>query len=131
MITPEQFVKEVVGSWSLKQVMEAVDGLKKELGISDLAVAAPAAAAPTAAAAPVEEKTEFGVFLKGLSDPKMKTKVVLLVKTVAEASLPDAKKMVEGASPETPCELKAGLPQADAKSLKEKVEAVGGIVEIK
>jgi large subunit ribosomal protein L7/L12 len=118
-------IVEEVKALSVLELSELVKALEETFGVSAAAMAAPAAGA--AAAEPVEEKTEFDVVLAGLSDPKAKIKVIKVVREVTGLGLADAKAAVENA----PTTLKEAAAKEDADSIKEKVEAAGGKVELK
>lgn len=128
MMTPEDLIK-AIPSWTLKDVMKAVEGIKEAFGISEMALAgASTSAAPQQTEAPQEEKTEFTVVLTGFAEGK-KIGVMKGLRTLG-ASLPDAKKMVEGLG-SAPVEVKTGIPKAEAEDLKKQLEEAGGTVEIK
>ena len=132
MTTPQDFVKSI-SSWSVKDVMHAVELLKEEFGISDMALA-PQAAAPQASGAAAEpaaaeEKTEFSVLLTGFGEGK-KIGVIKAVKSISGVSLGDAKKIVEEVA-SSPYEVKAGIPKAESEDLKKQLEEAGGTVEVK
>ncbi len=119
-------IVEEVKSLSVLELSELVKALEETFGVSAASMAAPAAGA--AAAAPeVEEKTEFDVVLAGLADPKGKIKVIKAVREITGLGLADAKAAVENA----PTTLKEAAAKAEADEIKEKVEAVGGKVELK
>ncbi|MCD8341422.1 MAG: 50S ribosomal protein L7/L12 [Clostridiales bacterium] len=119
-------IVEEVKSLSVLELSDLVKALEETFGVSAASMAAPAAGA--AAAAPeVEEKTEFDVVLAGLADPKGKIKVIKVVREITGLGLADAKAAVENA----PTTLKEAAAKAEADEIKEKVEAVGGKVELK
>ena len=72
-----------------------------------------------------EEKTEFDVILVSFGEKKIQ--VIKEVRAITGLGLKEAKELVEGA----PTPLKEGISKDEAESIKEKVEAVGGAVEIK
>jgi len=136
MITPENLVKDI-SSWSVKDVMHAVELLKKEFGISDM-VLAPQAAGPAAVSAGVEpateEKTEFSVFLTGFNKGEgIKLNVMKAIRKILGTdviSLIDAKKIVEDLG-NTPYKVRADIAKAEADEIKKQIEDAGGIVEVK
>ena len=74
-----------------------------------------------------EEKTEFTVTLKGLSDPGKKIGVIKEVRNVIPGlGLKEAKELVEGA----PKVLKEDVSKEEAAKIKEAITAAGGEVEI-
>src|SRR4051812_44739060 len=89
-----------------------------------VAVAGPAAG-PAAAAAPVEEKTEFTVVLKGGGANKIG--VIKVVREVTGLGLKDAKDLVDGA----PKDVKAGVNKAESDDIAKKLKDAGAEVEIK
>ena len=80
-----------------------------------------------AAAAPVEEKTAFDVILKS-GDAAKKIAIIKEVRAaVPGLGLAEAKALVEGA----PKTVKEGVTKEEAEEIKKKIEAAGGVVEIK
>lgn len=113
---------------TLKQAKELSDYLKEVHGIEaaagGVAIAMPAGGG--AGAAPAEAvKTEFDVVLTNHGDKKLD--VVKVVKTITNASLMDAKKMVESC----PAKIKEAVSKEEAEKIKKEIEAVGGVVELK
>jgi len=96
----------------------------------DVSAAAPVMAAgmmPVAAEAEeavVEEQTAFDVQLKEIGDQKIK--VIKEVRAITGLGLKEAKAAVE----EAPTIVKEGVSQEEADEVKEKLEAVGAVVEI-
>lgn len=86
-------------------------------------VAAPAAGG--AAAAEEAGPTNYDVILKEIGANKIA--VIKVVKEVAGLGLKEAKDVVDGA----PKAVKNNLPEAEAKKLKEQLEAAGAVVELK
>ena len=112
---------EALKSMSILEINELVKALEEEFGVSAVAVAAPAAGA---AAAEVEEKTEFNVVLKEIGPEKIK--VIKAVREATGLGLKEAKELVDGA----PATVKENVDTAEAKALKEALEAVGAVVEL-
>ncbi len=119
-------IVEEVKSLSVLELSELVKALEETFGVSAASMAAPSNGTTTAAPE-VEEKTEFDVVLAGLADPKGKIKVIKVVREITGLGLADAKAAVENA----PTTLKEAAAKAEADELKEKIEAVGGKVELK
>ncbi len=86
-------------------------------------VAAVAAAGPSAEAA--EEKDEFDVLLVAVGDKKIQ--VIKEVRAITNLGLKEAKELVESA----PKAIKEAVPKDEADKIKEKIEGVGGQVDIK
>ena len=88
-----------------------------------VAAAGPASAGP--AAAPVEEKTEFTVILKGGGTNKIG--VIKVVREITGLGLKDAKDLVDGA----PKEVKAGINKTESEDIVKKLKEAGAEVELK
>ncbi|MDA3959583.1 MAG: 50S ribosomal protein L7/L12 [Planctomycetota bacterium] len=115
---------------SVVELVELVDALKNELGLSDAdlqggggVVMAAGGAAGGAEAA--EEPTEFNVILAEAGSEKIK--VIKAVREITGLGLADAKKFVESA-PQT---MKEAASKEEADEIKKKVEEVGAKVELK
>jgi large subunit ribosomal protein L7/L12 len=111
------------------ELNELVKALETTFGVSaaPVAMAAPAAgAAPAGETAPAaEEKNEFDVILKEVGPNKIQ-----MIKTVREVTglgLKEAKDLVEAA----PKPVKQAVNKEEAQSMKQKLEAAGGKVEVK
>ncbi|MDD5822915.1 MAG: 50S ribosomal protein L7/L12 [Firmicutes bacterium] len=113
---------EALKSMSILEINELVKALEEEFGVSAVAVAAPAAGGAAAEAA--EEKTEFNVVLKEVGAEKIK--VIKAVREATGLGLKEAKEVVDGA----PSTIKENVETAEAKALKEALEAVGAVVEL-
>jgi large subunit ribosomal protein L7/L12 len=110
---------------TILELADLVKAMEEKFGVS---AAAPVAAAGAAAAAPAEaaeEKTEFDVVLKDAGAEKIK--VIKEVRAITGLGLKEAKEAVEG----TPKTLKEGVSKEDAQKIKEQLEKVGAVVEIK
>lgn len=126
-ITKEQVV-EFLSGMTVLELAELTKELEAKWGVTAAApVAMAAAPAAAAAAAPVEEKTEFDVILKGF-DADKKIGVIKEIRTVvAGLGLKEAKEFVE-AAPKT---VKEGATKEEAEDIKKKLEAAGAQIEIK
>jgi len=122
-VTREQ-VKDFIKTMTLMEAASLVKELEEELGVS-AAVPVAVAAAPGAAAAAAEEKTEFDVVLASAGEKKIQ--VIKVVRELTGLGLKEAKDLVDGA----PKPVKEGVAKAEAESIKQKIEEVGGKVEIK
>ncbi len=117
-------LNKIIDELSKLTVVEAADlskQLEEKWGVS----AAVAAAAPAAAAAPVDEKSEFTVFLVAAGDKKIN--VIKEVRSITGLGLKEAKDLVEAA----PKEVKIDVAKKDAEEMKKKLEAAGAKVELK
>jgi len=126
MAVSKDDVIEFISNMSVLDLSAMIKELEEKFGVSAAAPAAVAVAgAPVAAAAAAEEKTEFDVILTGAGDQKIK--VIKEVRAITGLGLKEAKDLVEG----TPQPLKEGVGKDEAADIKAKIEAVGGIVEVK
>ena len=118
-------LNKIVDELSKLTVVEAANlskQLEEKWGVT---VAAPVAAPAAGSAAPVEEKTEFTVFLTAAGDKKIN--VIKEVRSITGLGLKEAKDLVEGA----PKEVKKGVTKKEAEEAKTKLEAAGAKVELK
>jgi large subunit ribosomal protein L7/L12 len=107
------------------EMSEFVKELEDKYGVTAAAPSVAVAAAPGAGAAVAEEKTEFDVVLTAVGDKKIQ--VIKEVRAITGLGLKDAKDLVEGA----PKPIKEGAKKEEADEIKQKIEAVGGTVEVK
>ncbi len=118
-------LNKIIDELSKLTVVEAAElskQLEEKWGVT---AAAPVAASAPAAATPVEEKSEFTIFLSSAGDKKIN--VIKEVRAITGLGLKEAKDLVEGA----PKEVKKGVPKKDAEEAKKKLEAAGAKVELK
>lgn len=128
MAVTKDDVVEFIASMSVLELSEFIKELEEKFGVSaaaPVAVAAAGAGPADAGAAAEEEKTEFDVILAGAGDQKIK--VIKEVRAITSLGLKEAKELVESA----PQAVKEGVSKEEAEEIKEKIEAVGGAVEIK
>jgi large subunit ribosomal protein L7/L12 len=117
---------EEIKTLSFLQTAHLVKAFEDELGISAAAPVAVAAAPGAAPAAAEEEQTEFTVILKDVGPNKIN--VLKEVRAVTGLGLKEAKDLVDGA-PKFP--VKEAIKKEEAQQIKEKLEAVGAVIEIK
>jgi len=121
--------EEVLGFIENMTVLE-LSGFVKELeerfGVTAAAPMAmmPTAATGAAAEAPVEQ-TEFDVILSSSGDKKIQ--VIKEVRAITGLGLKEAKALVD----EAPKPVKQAISKEEAASIKQKLEEVGAVVEIK
>jgi len=121
----EKLVEEL-GKLSVTEAAELVSKLETAWGVSaaaPVAMAAPSGGA--AAAAPVEEQTEFDVYIKE-AGPK-KIEVIKVMRQLTSVGLAEAKQMVEAGNTKV---LEAASKEV-ANEAKAKLEAAGAVVELK
>jgi large subunit ribosomal protein L7/L12 len=118
-------VLSFIDNMTVLQLNEFVETLKEKYGVT---AAAPMMAGPMMAAgdaAAEQEQTEFTVVLTGPGDKKIQ--VIKEVRAITGLGLKDAKALVDGA----PANIKEAISKEEANEIKEKIEAVGGMVEVK
>ena len=121
-------VLESIESWTVLDLNKLVKGIEEKFGVSAAAmapVAVAGAGAAAGAAAPAEEKTTFDVILTEVGPNKIQ--VIKELRGVTTLGLKEAKDLVDSA----PKPVKAGATKEEAKTIKEKLEAVGAKVELK
>ena len=125
-ITKEQII-EAIKNMTVLELVDLINAIKEEFGVSDMpVVAAGAVAAPGAAGAEAaEEKTEFDVILK--SPGAKKIQVIKVVREITGLGLKEAKALVDNA----PNPVKEGIPSEEAEEIKKKLEEAGAEVEVK
>ncbi|MCX5784941.1 MAG: 50S ribosomal protein L7/L12 [Elusimicrobia bacterium] len=128
-MTKDQIV-DAISTLTVMELADLVKGIEDKFGVK----AAPAmgmamAAAPAAggAAAAAEEKTEFTVVLKALSDPAKKISVIKVVRELTGLGLKESKDLVEGA----PKTVKENVDKKSADEMNKKLTEAGGVVELK
>lgn len=122
-------ILEAIANMSVLEVSELISAMEEKFGVTaaaPVAVAAAGGGAPAAAAAEEDEQTEFDVILKGVADGK-KIPVIKEVRALTGLGLKEAKELVEAGDKA----LKEGVSKEEANQIKEKLEAAGGVVEVK
>ena len=124
-ITKEDVVS-FIESMTVLELSALVKELEEKFGVT---AAAPMAAVPMAAAggvaeAPVEQ-TEFDVVLSSAGDKKIQ--VIKVVRAITGLGLKEAKAVVD----EAPKPVKQGVSKEEAESIKQQLEEVGAVVEVK
>ena len=125
-VTHEQVV-DYLSNLNVLQLGELVSELEDKWGVS-AAAAAPvmvAAAGGDAGGGAAAEQTEFDAVLISFGDKKIQ--VIKEVRGITGLGLKEAKGLVEG----VPAPIKEAVSKEEAEEIKEKIEAVGGAVEIK
>ena len=118
---------EKIAGLSVLELSELVKALEEKFGVT---AAAPMmmGAMPMMGgeAAPAEEApTSFNVILKDAGAQKIQ--VIKEVRALTGLGLKEAKDLVDGA----PKPVKEGVPEDEAKKIKETLEAVGASIEVK
>jgi len=125
-ITKEDVIK-FIENMTVLEISEMVKELEEKFGVSAAAATATmvSAGAASAEVATAEEKTEFDVILTAMGDKKIQ--VIKEVRAITGLGLKEAKELVDN----VPSPVKEGIPEKDAEEIKNKLEGVGGSVEIK
>jgi large subunit ribosomal protein L7/L12 len=118
-------IADQLSGLTVMQAAELVKMLEQKWGVSAAAPVAMAAAPAAAAAKPVEEKTEFALWLQAAGEKKIN--VIKEVRTITGLGLKEAKDLVEGA----PKLVKEGLSKEEVNKFSEMLKAAGATVEIK
>jgi len=114
---------EMFGQYTVLELAEINEKLKEKYNIT--AAAPVAVAAGPGAAAAEEEQTEFDVILKEAGSQKIK--VIKEVRALTDLGLKEAKDLVDSA----PKPIREGVSKEEAEKVREQLEAVGAVVEIK
>ena len=126
MSVSREDIKKALGEMPVMELVELINELEEEWGVSAAApVAVAAAAGPGGEAAAAEEKDEFDVVLTGFGDNKVA--VIKAVRGVTGLGLKEAKDAVEG----TPSTLKEAVAKDEAEEFKKTLEEAGATVELK
>ncbi len=119
-------VFEQLGTMTVLELVELKNKIEEEWGITAAApVAVAAAGGGGGGEAAAEEKTAFDVVLTGAGQQKIQ--VIKVVRAVTGLGLKEAKDLVDSA----PQNVKEGVAQDEADTIKSKLEEAGASVEIK
>lgn len=116
---------ELVKELNVMELADLVKALEEEFGVSAAAPVVAVAGPVAGEAAKEEEKTEFDVILT--SSGAKKIQVIKVVRQITKLGLKESKALVD----EAPKPVAEGVSKDEAQSIKEKIEAEGGSVEIK
>ena len=120
-------VFDELGKMTVLELVELKKKIEDEWGITaaaPVAVAAPGAAGAGGDGAAVEEKSSFDVVLTAAGGQKIQ--VIKVVRAITGLGLKEAKDLVDSA----PKEVKEGVPQDEADSIKAQLEEAGATVEV-
>jgi large subunit ribosomal protein L7/L12 len=119
-------VKKALGEMPVMELVELINELEEEWGVSAAApVAVAAAAGPAGDAGAAEEKTEFDVVMSSFGENKVS--VIKVVRTLTGLGLKEAKDLVESA----PAAVKEGVTKDEAEEIKKQLEEAGAAVDLK
>lgn len=122
-------ILEKIEKMTVLELADLVKDLEEKFGVTAampaaMPVNAGGAAAPSEAKEE-EEKTDFKIILKEIGPNKIK--VIKEIRTITALGLKESKDLVEGA----PNTVKEHVDKKAAEEIKEKLEAVGAVAEIK
>ena len=127
MAISREEIKEALGQMPVMELVELINELEEDWGVSAAApvavAAAPGAAAEGAEAA--EEKTEFDVVMKSFGGNKVP--VIKVVRTITGLGLKEAKDLVESA----PAAIKEAVSKDEAEEIVKQLEEAGAEAELK
>jgi len=127
-LTKDQIV-EALSTYTVMELADLVKGIEDKFGVkaAPVGVAVAAGAPGAAGGAAAEEKTEFTVVLKGVTDAAKKISVIKVVRELTGLGLKESKDLVEGA----PKNVKEGVDKKTADEISKKITEAGGAVELK
>jgi len=121
-------ILEKIEKMTVLELADLVKALEEKFGVTaamPVATSANTGGADVAGEAKEEEKTDFEVVLKETGPNKIK--VIKEIRTITALGLKESKDLVDGA----PSKVKEHVDKKEAEGIKEKLEAVGAVVEIK
>jgi len=116
---------EAIENMTVLELSELVKAIEERFGVSAAAPVAMAAMPGAPVAAEEVEQTEFDVILTSCGDKKIQ--VIKVVREITGLGLKEAKGLVD----EAPKAIKEAVSKDEAEEIKNKIEEVGGVVEIK
>jgi large subunit ribosomal protein L7/L12 len=116
---------EAIENMTVLELSELVKAIEERFGVSAAAPVAMAAMPGAPVAAEEAEQTEFDVILTSCGDKKIQ--VIKVVREITGLGLKEAKGLVD----EAPKAIKEAVSKDEAEEIKNKIEEVGGVVEIK
>jgi large subunit ribosomal protein L7/L12 len=120
-----QKVLELIESMTVLEAADLVKAMEEKFGVSAAAPVVAAVAPGAAAEAEEEVKDEFTVVLTGVGDKKIQ--VIKEIRAITSLGLKEAKELVESA----PTNVKEAVTKEEAEQIKNKLEEVGAIVDLK
>lgn len=125
MSVSREDIKKALGEMPVMELVELINELEEDWGVSAAAPVAVAAAGGGGEVAAEEEKDEFDVVLTSFGDNKVA--VIKAVRAATGLGLKEAKDAVEGA----PSTLKEAAAKDEAEEFKKQLEEAGASVELK
>jgi len=124
MMTKEEIIS-AIESMTVLELVELVKAIEEKFGVSAQMPVAVATAAPVAGSAQQKEQTEFDVVITEAGSQKIQ--VIKVVKEITGLGLKESKDLVDAA----PKAVKEKISEKEATEIKDKLAAVGAVVEIK
>lgn len=121
----QQDVVDHIKQLTVLELAELVKALEQQLGVSAAAAVPVAVADDGAPAAPVEEQTEFDVWL--VEGGPNRVQVIKAVRDVTSLGLRESKGVVDA----IPKSVKEGVSMEEAKKIQQRFEEAGAKVEIR
>jgi len=121
-------ILEKIEKMTVLELAGLVKALEEKFGVTaamPVAMSTNAGGAAASSEVKEEEKTDFKVVLKEIGPNKIK--VIKEIRTITALGLKESKDLVDGA----PNTVKEHVDKKEADGIKEKLEAVGAVVEIK
>jgi len=121
-------ILEKIEKMTVLELADLVKALEEKFGVTaamPVAMSANAGGTAESGEDKEEEKTDFEVVLKEIGPNKIK--VIKEIRTITALGLKESKDLVDGA----PNTVKEHVDKKAAEGIKEKLEAVGAVVEIK
>lgn len=115
-----------IAELSVLELSEFIKYIEEKFGVEAAApmMMGAMAVAPADGGGEDEAPTSFNAILKEIGSQKIP--VIKEVRAITGVGLKEAKELVDA----TPKAIKEGVDQAEAESIREKLEAVGAVVEI-
>lgn len=126
MSVSREDIKKALGEMPVMELVELINELEEDWGVSAAAPVAVAAAGGAGGdAEAVEEQTEFDVILTGYGENKVA--VIKAVRAITGLGLKEAKDAVEG----TPSTVKEAATKDESAEIQKQLVEAGATVEIK
>lgn len=125
-LTKEEILN-TISEMSVMDIMQLISMIEKKFGVSAdaLSVSSSSKSVTISSESVQKEQTEFNVILSSIGNNKIP--VIKTVRSITGLGLKEAKDLVESA----PVILKESISRGDAEALKETLESVGALVDIK
>ena len=119
-----QFVEQVE-KMTIAELNDLVKALEEKFGVSAAAIAVASSAGSGQAEGAEEEKDSWTVILKDPGGAKIQ--VIKALREITGLGLKEAKDIADKAD----SKVKEGVKKSEAEEIKSKLEAAGGVVELK